>query len=320
MSIVSQLRRRVMWLVYLRRVGRRWAWTLASNDIWPLDSVTVSGDGALVVGGLGSTIPAPSSGALYLLRNVQMAIRLHQRHRAKYAFDERRVQVSLGNLQVVAYSEVDFRVIYEIFGEATYGMGSTGPMLVLDIGANIGMASLYFAERFGAEVRAFELVPSTAAIAAENFGLNPTLASQILLNSCGVSATNGSFDLPVNPDYRPSNSLFEPVPRAAISERVTVRDVAEVFTEAERDLASRTLVVKLDAEGAEYEIFERLIEVGKVGLPEIWHIEWHRRNGKDPDQIREALRTAGYHWFEREHGDAPVGYINAYRGGQGRSQ
>lgn len=302
-----------MWLVYLRRVGQRWAWTLASNDIWPLESVSVSGEGGLVLGGLGSSIPAPSAGALYLLRNVQMAIRLHQRHGAKYTFEERRVQVSLGDLKVVAYSEVDFRVIYEIFGETTYGMSESGPILVLDIGANIGMASLYFADQLGAEVRAFELVPSTAAIAAENIGLNPTLASRIQLNACGVSAANGSFDLPVNPDYRPSNSLFEAVPNAAASERVTVRDVAEVFLEAERELGSRSLVVKLDAEGAEYEIFERLIEVGKVGLPEIWHIEWHRRNGKDPEQIREALRSAGYRWFEREHGDAPVGYISAYR-------
>lgn len=61
--------------------------------------------------------------------------------------------------------------------------------MVLDMGANRGYASLYFAmQKWCKKVFAFELFPQTAQQAQENLALNPTLESKITLHKYGLGS------------------------------------------------------------------------------------------------------------------------------------
>jgi hypothetical protein len=103
-----------------------------------------------------------------------------------------------------------------------------------------------------------------------------------------------------------------PVPDEGGSmEKVSVRDAAAVV--AGIDAKGRKLVVKIDAEGAEYEIMRRLAEKDQLGRIDVLFIEWHEREGCDPAELRTILADAGFRWFERQHGEVRVGMITAFR-------
>lgn len=314
MSLLRSLRRFALWLYFVRSVGPKWAKLLSRYWFTRIPGCTVDGAGALIVPGLGSPIPEPNLGAVAILKAIRTAIELHLRAGASFEVRENEVLIRVMGIQGIALSEVDIGVFAEVFLEKLYTFEEPGKFLVVDVGANIGAATLFFAERYEAEVESFELMPSTAAIARRNVALNPELAPRITLQEWGLSDQDGEFEIPSNPDYRPSNSLFVPVPAGAGGmEKVQVKDIAPVIRGAMDRLAGRKLVVKIDAEGAEYEIIDRLAETQLLGKIDLILLEWHQRTGKDPDSIRTALRSNGFRWTEREHHEAPVGFIGAYR-------
>jgi len=221
--------------------------------------------------------------------------------------------IRIDGIEAVALNEADLGIFYEIFVERTYEFDIPGPFLVLDVGANIGISALFFTRYYEAEVRAFELVPSTAQMAERNIGLNPELASRIALEPYGICKADAEFELAVEPTMRSSNSMYGLVSKCSQKESVRVRDAAAVLQESLDRLGGRKLVLKLDAEGAEYEIVARLAEAALLDKIDVLFLEWHEREGKNPEELRQLLRQAGFRWFEREHGEAPVGYISAFR-------
>lgn len=285
---------------------------MADNAAWPMPAASVDANGALVVEGL-ITIPSPSPAALIVLKKLRMAIELAGRAGAKFSFRDNEVGIDVDGVCGLALNEADLGIFSEIFLEGLYLFNMPGPFFVLDIGANIGMSALFFVRNYSADVRAFELVPSTAELARRNLAMNPTFAPRIAFEEFGLADKDGEFEISADPEFRPSNSLYQAPSTSGVKEKVRVRDVASVFEETLASLGDRKLVVKLDAEGAEYEIIERLAEQKLLERIDLLFLEWHRREGKDREDLRNALRKAGFRWTEREHAEAPVGYITAFR-------
>jgi hypothetical protein len=96
-------------------------------------------------------------------------------------------------------------------------------------------------------------------------------------------------------------------------QKVRARDAGQTLTEAFANRGGRNIVVKIDAEGAEYEILHSIARSGVLGQIDLLFLEWHARPGFDPEEIRQVLRKAGFQWFERGHPEAPVGMFTAYR-------
>ncbi|MBX3117845.1 MAG: FkbM family methyltransferase [Fimbriimonadaceae bacterium] len=314
MGFVESLKRRAKLLLYRRQFGNDWAKALVENNIWPLMGARLGPSGQLIVDGLGDPIAKPSNGALMLLRVLRVAQALHLQVGARFEINEESVLIRIDDLSILASSSDDIAVVAEVFAEQMYRFDMPGSRLILDIGANIGATGLFFAKSYACEVWAYELVPSTAERAKQNFALNPDLANQITLQAYGLSDRDQELEISVDPDHRPSNSLYQPIVGSAKEvERVTVRDATVVLGEALKVLGERKLVVKLDAEGAEYEILERLQYSGLLSRIDLLLLEWHERDGQNPDSIRSLLREAGFCWMERLHPDAPVGFIGAYK-------
>lgn len=313
MGLARSLRRAFSWLVYLLRFGWGWAGPLARNGVWLFDGSTRDSSG-LHVAGTGVTLLRPDAGSIVFLRGVRFAKGLHERSGASFKVADGAVEVDLDGTVLTALHESDLGVLHEVFVERLYAFEAPGPFFVVDIGANIGAAALFFAKEYDAQVVSFELVPSSAAIAAANIERNPALAGHIRLERFGLADRDDEAEIPVHSSFRPSNSFFTPVTEAGgARERVAVRDAAPIFAELLSEAAERRVVTKLDAEGAEYEIVRRLDEAGQWARVDLLFLEWHEREGHDPEQIRAVLRRNGFRWFETRHHDAPVGMITAYR-------
>lgn len=308
--MASRARRLALYFAH-RRLGHKWARALARANVSPFPSQP-SSNGRIRLPGLGIELSAPDELAVALCRMARQCESLHRLEGAQFEIEADRILVSLPGLTGFSWNAADLGVWAEVFGERLYEHLGEPPDVVVDIGANIGVSVLYFALAYKCPVHAFELVPSTAALARLNIAANPRLAELINLLAIGLSNESGRFEVPVDPELRPSNSLHVQLDRASARlESATVEPASALL---EPILASsHRAMLKLDAEGAEYEILENLEAAGLLAQFSIIHLEWHRRDGRDPAELRERLSRSGFQWFERRHEHAPVGFVSAYR-------
>lgn len=313
MRLVTPLRRTVMRTIYTKRLNAKWGRVLASLDVWPLNTAGVDHNGNLSLPG-GITILEPSTAGLDMITAHRCASDLAIRAKAKFDVRHERIAIQVGGLKGLARNVADIQVFHEIFVERFYTFEYPGPFFVMDIGANLGLASLFFAKEYDAEVMAYELVGSTAKLAQANLDLNPDLASKIKLEAVGLSDRDDELEIEVDAAIRSSNSLFETnLTSSKTTEKVQVRDAGPAVQAALEASNGRTFVLKVDAEGAEYEIFERLRDLDLLKRVDVLFLEWHQRKGKDPQFFRDLLKESGFISTERMHPESPVGLINGFR-------
>lgn len=171
---------------------------------------------------------------------------------------------------------------------------------MVDAGAYVGLASLY-AAGLVARVDAFEPNPDNAALFAANLRLNPAHAARIGLQACALSARDGEAPLYAKGAADSGSSLFEHVERAGVvagaaRATVTLRGAAAALEALGTD--ARTLV-KLDVEGAEYDVLPALADLLRRVRPHL-HVSFHPFNlisgqGAYADallRLRRALESA----------------------------
>ncbi len=147
--------------------------------------------------------------------------------------------------------------------------------IAIDCGANIGYVTQRMARR-GVVVHAFEPNPYAYKVLAKRFVGNPN----VYCYPKGVNDQNGSFKL-----YLHQFSASEPIKwstgSSLLAEKgnVSADDFVEVevidLAEFIQGLNSKVKVLKLDVEGVEYRIVDRLIETGVIHDIEHLLIEAH---------------------------------------------
>jgi FkbM family methyltransferase len=176
-------------------------------------------------------------------------------------------QVTLGGREVWALNATDARVLYEqIFERETYGghgIVLREGELVIDAGANIGLASMWFAGR-GARIVAVEPNPEVFACLQRN-------APHATLHACALGDQPGFAELTYDRFVSSTGTLGEPkaLDAGALAKDLGVPRVVAAGLEAVRRLARRTArvevktlsqvmagvervdLLKLDVEGAE---------------------------------------------------------------------
>jgi FkbM family methyltransferase len=163
-------------------------------------------------------------------------------------------------------------IVREVFAQHIYFIHpkhlKSRDYVVFDFGMNRGYASLYFASQGWCKaVHGFELNEYTFVLAQENISLNPQLRDKIAIYNFGLGKSDEQLECYYLPhrdgicttsyefleDYAPEE--LDKVVKKEISIRKTSTVLQELVGAADPD---QRFVLKIDVEGAEYDIIEDL--------------------------------------------------------------
>lgn len=170
----------------------------------------------------------------------------------------------------------------EIFARECYRFTSNKPNpVILDCGANIGMATLYFKWLYpAAQITAFEPDPATFKALQNNISSN---------RLPGVVAHNialGGQDTEIN--------FYVPEPGSLMMSAVTSRVQGETLQVPCRRLSTFITgeidLLKLDIEGMEGPVLDELVNSGKLSLIRECVIEIHHNLSNSPTSLTRILQ------------------------------
>lgn len=184
------------------------------------------------------------------------------------------------------YNAEDLQVLSEIFIHNEYNFFTGRDKIVIDIGMNAGLASLFMAkDPTVREVHAFEPFTLPHARALKNFALNPKTTTKIRPNQFGLGEKDEQTEVLVHSDATIGISVRGA--DAGKPETIHIREAASVIAPlAERARkAGMDLVIKMDCEGSEFGIFKTLAQHGLFGSIDAMVIEWHKWWSKELTQM-----------------------------------
>jgi FkbM family methyltransferase len=203
-------------------------------------------------------------------------------------------------------------LLHEVFVNAGYDFDTRAARpRIIDCGANIGMAVLFFKARYPtADVLAFEPNPAVFERLRRNIdanGLESVETEQAAVTEHGGTATlyrdpGDPASVVASLDRSWGGDLGEDVRAVRLSDRIT----------APVDL------LKLDIEGAEYAVVRDLVSTGAIRFVREAVIEFHQIAGQRDatDRMTDALRAAGFDLSVRTSGTSS-GLIRARRSAGG---
>lgn len=213
----------------------------------------------------------------------------------------------------------DNRLFNEIFCHNAYNFfpGVQGqPMVLLDIGMNSGIATLYFASMENMKaVYSFEPFKRTYDKAVRNIQINSEqVRGKIKAYNIGLSDRNlESCEVGFSMDDSTAMRIDKNTGKEnnAASGRVSIRKFSEVFQKIQKDSMESgpmpVVVCKVDCEGSEYPIFKDMDENGILSQVDLIILETH--DGGE-QYILSLLKNCGFTYFSNT-GERGLGMVYA---------
>ncbi len=203
----------------------------------------------------------------------------------------------------------------EVFLYNDYGISFGCDAVLIDIGLNRGIASLFFATYPNIKkIYSFEPFKPTFDLARRNLELNPHLSEKIHAFNFGLGKAATTLELPYMTKATGGMSTTHDVctgGKDIRKETVVIKDAAKEITSILEENENQRIIVKCDCEGAEFEIFERLNDEGLVGGIDIVLMEYHFNK---PDGLVSILTKNGFALSTRVLSKKmSTGYIYAVR-------
>lgn len=183
---------------------------------------------------------------------------------------------------------------YEPAETGALGRLLQGCSTILDVGANIGWFSLWFAHRLqAATIHAFEPLPDNFHFLARNVAANG-LGEKVLVYPYGLSDRAGTFDFYSYPTGSTNASLLN-VSGAGNAVRVTGKTV--MLDDWVRETGTAPDLLKCDVEGAELLVFKggeaSIARHRPIVFTEMLR-KWSKPFGYHPNDVIEFFGRLGY--------------------------
>jgi FkbM family methyltransferase len=211
-----------------------------------------------------------------------------------------RLIVTLG-VSFYANETDDIILVGELFLKQVYNFVADGDWCAIDIGMNIGLASLLLAAKpFVKEVHAYEPFAGTFERARANLSLNPQIAHKISVYNVGLEDKDEDKTVLIRDD-RPSGSFTTTGWRVGAPHVISIRNAATTLRpiiEAAK-ARGRSVIVKVDCEGSEFPIFATLDAHGLMDDISAFMVEWHRIDWRKTQQdLMAPLLHRGFAVFD----------------------
>ncbi|MBL0718099.1 MAG: FkbM family methyltransferase [Alphaproteobacteria bacterium] len=204
-------------------------------------------------------------------------------------------------------------IIKEVFRKQNYSFTTDKPTVCIDIGANIGITSIFFSTLPNVKkIYSFEPFKSTYDKMLKNLDLNPKAKKLIKSFNYGLSDKKEDLMIDCNSNtpgcnstvvnrYENFNDSFE---KEKISLNVASKDIKAILDNHKKE----KIVLKIDTEGSEYKILKDLNNSKLLKRVDCIMIEWHKLKGiKDasdtimnPNFILDILHKNGFVCFMQD--------------------
>ncbi len=209
------------------------------------------------------------------------------------------------NKKLVFYGTCENGAIGDVYLDSELDCLDVEGKTVIDIGANIGDSSVYFAMMKAKKVLAIEPFPMTYNYLIKNISEN-NLGHIITPLNIALAKTKGEVILSIE-KYNSVGQRAKTVDRGLSIKTVTVDDILECLNE-------EGIVLKIDCEGCEYDIFENIRSKTLRKVDEIL-IEYHYGR-KD---LISLLRREGFMVKSIAKKGNKVGLVYGYKAGNRKS-
>lgn len=204
------------------------------------------------------------------------------------------VLASFNNLQLYIESSEEFFIIKEVFIEKDYNLLSGERLVVFDIGMNIGISSLFFSLNKNVDkIYSFEPVLETYNQALYNLELNESHSHKIEAFNFGLGGFTREEKVLYNSQakgncgIRLESSLVIDKDNAE-EIKINIKDVSEVLPDLIASHPKQKIVLKMDCEGAEYEILKKMAESKLLVDIDILLMEWHDKGSAILEELLVA--------------------------------
>lgn len=207
------------------------------------------------------------------------------------------------DLEVYIESLEEFNILNEVFVNNEYNYNTTENSVLIDIGTNIGTTSLFFSRLgFIKAIYAFEPIVDTFKQAEYNFRLNKNVSKIKSFKNVGLGMTNHTDTFLFNKRIKGNTGIRGRLSPSYSSNKfveerqVLIREASCEFEEIFRELNKEKVIVKMDCEGAEYEIIKNLHKSGILNKIDVLLIEWHDQGS---NIIEDTLLDSGFYFFSQ---------------------
>lgn len=253
----------------------------------------------------------------FLLRSLQPAIHLAYRVNAKFQTVDDSLIVELCGLKFNPQTPEDLYILDEIYVEGCYNFDLPGSFSLIDIGMNVGMASLYFATHKPniASIYSFEPFKPTYEQAMQNYSLNKEAATRIKPHLYGLGKRAETLQVDYSYEHKGraglgGTELVKDLVENPDKQEIIIKDITEELTRIFTNDSSGQFVMKIDCEGAEYGIFEVLGNITGFEKVKIIMLEWHE---KGPKELTDKLIGCGFASFSFQPFSEKAGMVYAIR-------
>jgi len=241
---------------------------------------------------------------MWIIKNIKAFKNWHLCYLIKYGMvnSESEIKTRSGLKFLLRPNTRDYRIVRSIFALNNYirdfipiEKGS----IVFDVGANIGAFSL-FASQFASKVFSFEPEPKNYEMLLKNISINGI--TNIIPYRRAISNSDGTMDFYLYPDtyHTGCHSLFKL--NNANTEKIQV-EISTLENVMEKEKLSKIDFLKLDCEGAEYDILK---SINKKTADKIKYIAMETHEGRYSEEnyydIPTYLNEIGYEVMTEANG------------------
>ena len=225
---------------------------------------------------------------------------LIQHYRYRTSPSEKRIQLRDGKQLILSNHRLDPLVLFQVFCERVYTTDWND--VIVDVGANIGLFSLYAAFNSAQKVHAFEPNREAYNVMLENIRRNNLQTIIIPHNYAVTSRSSEVVSIPkaASPQNRISyKNVGRDQDEYELVNTISLDDIVS------RENMSRVDLLKMDCEGSEYEILEGMSESTFSKINRII-VEYH--DGK-VGELTEKLKQHGFKLEKQSQESVTMGML-----------
>jgi FkbM family methyltransferase len=249
-----------------------------------------------------------------ILNGYQYALKLKRRLNASFELKGSQLHLKFSGFEFSINTAEELFIANEIFVNRCYEFHSSKKATVIDIGMNVGMASLYFANREDVlEIYSFEPFEPTYKLGILNFKLNSKTYGKIHSHNIGLGGNARKIEVSYSSENKGQvgmmgTELIKSKVYDSSKETLRIESAVRYFEKIVKNAVDTDLIVKMDCEGAEFEIIPALKEASLLGEVKLLMLEWH----SEPESLIELLKSEGFKLVRNNH-SKNIGMIYAIR-------